>query len=345
MKISKVLIVATSRKTRGGITEVVKAHELGFQWKKHHCKWIQTHVDSSPLRKLLYMGVALLEYVVLLPFYDIVHIHMATKSSVYRKLLFVWLAKILHKKLIVHFHPPTEKDLFLPISGSVCRYIFRTADKVLVLSEQWKNWIKQAYNVSNNVTVLYNPCPTVCQVNVEKKKQILFAGTIILRKGYDVVLHAFAQIANKYPEWNLVFAGNGEIERAKAICNGLGISNQVQFLGWITGKDKELTFGCSSIYCLASDGEGFPMGVLDAWAYRIPCIVTPVGGITDIIVNNKNGVIFEVGNVEQLAAGLEKLILHKDIRDSIVKETDTIVNSIFNLTVICTELDHIYSTI
>ena len=38
---TKVLIVATSRKTRGGITSVIKAHETGEQWKKFHCLWIQ----------------------------------------------------------------------------------------------------------------------------------------------------------------------------------------------------------------------------------------------------------------------------------------------------------------
>ena len=51
-----------------------------------------------------------------------------------------------------------------------------------------------------------------------------------------------------------------------------GIQNQVEFLGWVTDKDKEKVFQEASVYCLASDGEGFPMGVLDAWAYGIPQI-------------------------------------------------------------------------
>ena len=44
---SKVLIVATSCKTRGGITSVIKAHKTGEQWKKFHCKWIETHIDKT----------------------------------------------------------------------------------------------------------------------------------------------------------------------------------------------------------------------------------------------------------------------------------------------------------
>ena len=51
---TRVLVVATSRKTRGGITSVVKAHETGEQWKKYHCRWIQTHRDGPTWRKILY---------------------------------------------------------------------------------------------------------------------------------------------------------------------------------------------------------------------------------------------------------------------------------------------------
>lgn len=47
MHTPKVLVVATSRKTRGGITSVVKAHETSEQWKKFHCKWIETHRDGN----------------------------------------------------------------------------------------------------------------------------------------------------------------------------------------------------------------------------------------------------------------------------------------------------------
>lgn len=85
----KVLVVATSRKTRGGITSVVKAHETGEQWKKFHCRWIQTHRDGPAWRKVWYLVTALIEYMVLLPWYDIVHIHVATTQSARRKKLFL----------------------------------------------------------------------------------------------------------------------------------------------------------------------------------------------------------------------------------------------------------------
>lgn len=110
-------------------------------------------------------------------------------------------------------------------------------------------------------------------------------------------------------------------------------------------KKKEETFQKASIYCLASDGEGFPMGVLDAWAYGIPCVVTPVGGIPDIIRDGINGLIFPVGDINALASKLDELISNKTLRKRVVEETDKYVNNDFNVSSINQKLGQIYSTL
>ena len=338
----KVLVIATSRKTRGGITSVVKAHETGEQWGKFHCKWIETHRDGNVVRKLWYICTALMEYAFLLPFCDIVHIHIATSSSAKRKVLFFYPAKCLGKKVILHFHPSNEKFLFEPANSKLYRRLFSKADLVLVLSEQWKRWIKMALGLDEHIEVLYNPCPIVNRREDLRKKHILFAGTIIPRKGYEVLIRGFAKIAQKYPDWNVVFAGNGEIENAMNIADSCGIKNQVEFLGWVTGEDKERVFQEASVYCLASDGEGFPMGVLDAWAYGIPCVVTPVGGIPDIIVDGENGLVFNVGDVNELAGKLQKIISDQTLRESIVTKQDKYVKETFNVNSLNKNLEEIY---
>ena len=342
---TRVLVVATSRKTRGGITSVVKAHETGGQWKKYHCRWIETHRDGNMARKLWYLAAALVEYVCLLPFYDIVHIHIATTQSAKRKRLFFILAKFMKKKTIFHFHPSNEKFLFEPKNRKLYRKLFSQADLVLVLSEQWRRWIKESLGLTERIKVLYNPCPVVDRRDDLRRNQVLFAGTVIPRKGYAVLLKGFALIAGKYPQWKVVFAGNGEIDRARSIAESLGIAGQVEFLGWVSGDEKERVFQESSIYCLASDGEGFPMGVLDAWAYGIPCVVTPVGGIPDIVENGKNGLIFPVGDSGKLAEQLDLLMQDQSLRRQIVVGSDKYVYGQFCVENINRQLGEIYSTL
>lgn len=340
--VAKVLVVATSRKTRGGITSVVKAHETGEQWKKYHCRWIQTHRDGPAWRKVWYLITALFEYWILLPWYDIVHIHVATTQSARRKKIFFDLAKILHKKTILHFHPSNEKFLYEASNKKIYRNLFSRADLVLVLSEQWRRWIKEALGLTEHIEVLYNPCPIVESKPELKQKEILFAGTVIPRKGYADLIRGFSKIASSYPDWKVVIAGNGEIDKAKAIAKECGIEKQVVFLGWVNGKAKELAFQQASIYCLASDGEGFPMGVLDAWAYGIPCVVTPVGGLPDIVVDGENALVFPVGDVDMLARQLEKMISDNILREKIANASLDLAKTTFNIACINKKLDEIY---
>lgn len=340
---AKVLVIATSRKTRGGITSVVKAHEKGEQWNNYHCKWIETHRDGNSIRKLWYLGTALVEYICLLPFYDIVHIHLATTQSAKRKKMFFYLAKWLSKKVILHFHPSNEKFLFEPMNSKLYRKLFSKADLVLVLSEQWRCWIKMALGLSNHIEVLYNPCPIVNRRDDLRKNHILFAGTIISRKGYETLIRGFARIAQEHSDWKVIFAGNGEIANAMKIVECCGIQNQVEFLGWVTDKDKEKVFQEASVYCLASNGEGFPMGVLDAWAYGIPCVVTPVGGIPDIVVDGENGLVFSIGDVDGLANKLRMIISDRTLRENIVLGQDKYVKGAFNINSINRKLEKIYT--
>ena len=349
----KVLVVATSRKTRGGITSVIKAHEQGEQWVNFYCKWIETHRDGSKWRKILYLFYGFIKYVFLLPFYDVVHLHLTLGNSGKRKLPFIRIAKLFKKKIIVHFHPSTEKILFDPIDHKLGFKIFNSANLLLVLSPQWIKWINEAYPDNDfNMKVLFNPCPTVNRTNVKRKKQILYAGTILKRKGYDVLLHAFAKIARKYPDWELIYAGNpyfenglNEIEEGKNIAEIYGISSQVKWLGWISGESKDRVFNESSIYCLASSGEGFPMGVLDAWAYGIPCVMTPVGGIPDIVRDGVEGLIFPVGDSTMLSQQLDKMMSNVNLRTEIVEATDIYVNNIFKMQNINSQLGEIYYNI
>lgn len=341
---TRVLVVATSRKTRGGITSVVKAHETGEQWKKYHCRWIETHRDGPAWRKIWYLVTALLEYVVLLPFYDIVHIHVGLRASVERKLVFARMARLFRKKIIVHFHPATERHLFLPEFSGKIKTLFDYSSMLIVLSPQWIKWINDAYPGNHyNMQVVYNPCPQVNRDFTRRKNYILYAGILSDRKGYNRLLEAFAKVMNYHSDWKLVFAGNGEIEKAKQITKSLSIpEDRVDFLGWVSGEVKVQTFQQAAIYCLPSWGEGFPMGVLDALAFGIPVVTTPVGGIEQVLHNGKDCLIFSPYDIDALAKALDRLMGNESMRDAMVTEADKLVNTCFNVKQINTEIANKY---
>lgn len=343
----KVLIVATSRKTRGGITSVIKTHETGEQWKRFHCHWVQTHRDGPSWRKIWYFISGMAEFLVRLPFYDIVHIHTADYGTEKRKRIFARLTKLCGKKLIVHLHSSGPEFSIGGAHKNLYRYSFTHADKIIALSKMWRDEIIRAYPVPDEkVEILYNPCPAVRPSDLsEREKYILFAGTLTHRKGYDDLIKAFAIIAKRFPDWHLKLAGNGEVENGKQLASELGISNQIDFLGWINGAEKDKAFRHASIYCLPSYSEGFPMGVLDAWAYHLPVITTPVGGIPDVAKDGENLQLFTPGDINALSRNLEILMSNKVVYDKLTKASKDFSQKMFSMTEITSNLSKIYTSL
>ena len=337
---TKVLIISTSRKTRGGITAVLKAHETGEQWKRLHCHWVQTHRDGNNFRKIAYLAFAWLDFLVRIPFYDIVHVHFSLGTTARRKVPFVKVAKALGKKVIIHLHCGSQIH---EIWNKDYSYLFSVADVSLLLSDNLLHMVEEHTGKGRDYRVCYNPCPQISKDPVlQKKKQILFSGTLYAGKGYQDLIRAFAKLAKKYPDWNVVLAGNGEVEKGRAISKELGIANQVEFLGWVSGEQKDKAFRESMIFCLPSYAEGFPMAVLDAWAYGLPVITTPVGGIPDVAKDGENMLLFNPGDIDILAQQMEKMIINDELRKSIAEKSTLLARTIFNINSINKQLGNIY---
>ncbi len=337
-----VLVVATSHKTRGGITAVVNAHKQGKQWNRYNCKWIETHIDCSRLQSIWYLLKAIVSYAVLLPKASIVHIHLSEPTSALRKLFFFFFANILKKKILVHFHAFSPDSTIRGKFSWIYKYIFRHSTRVIVLSQKWKKDVYDTFQ-NDNIEVIYNPCTSkVSTMSYAKEKKILFAGTINERKGYADLIKAFAMIAAKYPDWKVVFAGNGEINQGKELAEKLNIAPQCEFLGWISNEEKDKVFKQATIFCLPSYAEGFPMAVLDAWSYGLPVITTPVGGIPDIAVDKKNMLLFEVGNIEHLAECIELLITDLELFQKLEKASFDFSKNEFNVDRINQQIESMY---
>ena len=345
MKSTKVLVVATSRKTRGGITSVIKAHEYGSQWKEFNCEWIETVRDGNSVRKIFYLLKALILFIIKLPQSDIIHVHSALGTSIIRKNIFISIGKLFNKKIILHFHAAEKTILDNSESNKAYRKIFNKANIIIVLSDSWKSLLIEKLKLDREkIRVLYNPTPKVNRSKI-KKPIILFAGTLIKRKGYDTLIRAFNRIANKtsVKSWKLVLAGNGEIDNAKEMITKFHLENRVELPGWIDGEQKETLFKESSIFCLPSLAEGFPMAILDAWAYGIPCVMTPVGGIPDIVTQDTEGIMVPVNDDTELSNALLRLIESESLRNNIVFNTDNRIRTDFNLTFISHQLNEIYT--
>ena len=345
MKKNKVLVVATSSKTRGGITSVIKAHQNTALWEEWNCIWIETHIDRSLFLKISYAISAFIKFILNIPSANIVHIHLSGPISTKRKQVFIKLTKWFKKPLIIHFHA-FSADANIDIRYKKCYLkIFTEADTVIVLSNSWKQGLIDDLGISpNKIEVLYNPCPTIeLNQSVQKENLILYAGTLNERKNYKILIKAFAIIAKEFPTWKLVLAGNGEVEQAIALARTLEIENQVDCKGWIAGEDKHQLFSKATVFCLPSYAEGFPMAVLDAWAYGLPVITTPVGGIPEVAIDGENIILFNPNEFQYLAQKLKQLIMDQVLQTKLSKAALHFANNQFSLKQIESDMNEVYN--
>jgi glycosyltransferase involved in cell wall biosynthesis len=159
------------------------------------------------------------------------------------------------------------------------------------------------------------------------------------------LLESFSLVADKFPDWRLVFAGEGEIEKAKALAKKFNISNQTDFVGWVKGDEKDKIFRKSMIFCLPSFAEGFSMSIIEALSYGLPVISTRCGRIDMVLEDKKNILFFDFGNKHELANHIEKLISDEKIRNEIGKSGLIFSSQHFSIDSIIFQLEKLYNQI
>jgi len=340
-RMPKVLVVATSRKTRGGIRAIVSALEKEPLWKTFSCRWIETQIDRNIACKLFYFVRSFVGFLWWVPRFDCVHFHTVPGNSVLVHFPFFLIAQLFGTKIILHLH--VSNQLMNSTTSRPFRYLLGNADRVIVLSKNAAEVLRVTYEVKTPIDVVYNSCPPQSRrVDVEKEQIVLVAGILDQNKAYDIIIKAFAQLSGRHPGWRLVFAGNGELEKACQIASALGIGEKVEFMGWVSGEAKENLFSKATIYCLASYNEGFPVSVLEAWSYGLPVVCTPAGGLADVVQQELNAMVVQPGDVDQLAKSLEQLIVNPALREAIAARSHALVNEQFTQERMNRQLEDIY---
>ena len=163
----------------------------------------------------------------------------------------------------------------------------------------------------------------VCMATTVRNKTIFTAGRVTSWeiKGYDLLIKAWALICNKYLDWRVQIAGNGDgksfgyLNQLISDCN----AERVEFLGF--RSDVKELMSRSEVYCLSSRVEGLPMGLLEAMNVGCCCVSFDcITGPGEIIVNKTNGLLVNPEDVQGLAESLSYVIENETIRKEIAIE-------------------------
>ena len=338
----KVLFVATSRKTMGGITSVLKKYEKMEIWNKYNCAWLETQINKGIISKLYYIIRAYITMLFIVPQYNIIHFHTVPGRSIIVQMPIFLYSLLCRKKIIIHIH--VGNQLLEYKKDKIFNFTIRKANKVIVLASSLQELMKEHYGIETDV--LYNPIeekPIRNNSNIDKS--IFFAAYMTKNKGYHTLLNAFKEVSIKHPGWKLLLAGSGEIDNVKKIRKELDIENNVEIHQWLNSEQMNEKYQRASIYCIASKQEGFPMSFLEAASYGIPIVTTPVGGIIDVIVNEENCMIFRFENVKELTNQINKLIENKELYFKISNNLRKLVKEKFSISTINKNIELLYNSL
>jgi GalNAc-alpha-(1->4)-GalNAc-alpha-(1->3)-diNAcBac-PP-undecaprenol alpha-1,4-N-acetyl-D-galactosaminyltransferase len=170
--------------------------------------------------------------------------------------------------------------------------------------------------------VIYNPLVIIedgketdlPQAVDPNKLWITAMGRLIYQKGFDLLLSAFHQVADKYPDWQLVILGKGELRpQLENMAKNLGLSERVIFLGTIRNPFPVLRN--SKLFVMSSRHEGFPMAHGEALACGLPVIATNCpSGVGEIIRDGIDGILVPNEDVSALATAMERLMSNEEER-------------------------------
>lgn len=146
---------------------------------------------------------------------------------------------------------------------------------------------------------------------------LLSVGSIIPRKGFDVLLPALNQIRGL--PWHLTIAGDRSrnLEAPLQLDRDMkqfGFSDRISILGAVSVETLAVLYAASDVFVLASRFEGFGMAYAEALAHGLPVVGTTGGAIPDT-VPAEAGLLVEPDNVAALAQALKNIIESRDLRD------------------------------
>jgi len=149
------------------------------------------------------------------------------------------------------------------------------------------------------------------QYNLEKTFNVLYAGRVAKIKGLDILIKAISKLDNTDIRLTIAGPNFGALTELQELCQDLDLADRVTFTGALERRVFcALIKSCDVLVLPSYGGESFGIVLAEAMACCKPVIGSRTGGIPEVIQEGKNGLLFDVGSVEQLSERIK--VLYQD---------------------------------
>jgi glycosyltransferase involved in cell wall biosynthesis len=229
---------------------------------------------------------------------------------------------------VVHFHGPWAQESSLNDQGMLSvlarkaleHVVYQSADAFITLSNAFRDVLIAKYGVeSSKVHVIpgavetsqFQPADRVSARDLlgwpQEQRIILSIRRLVGRMGLQALIVAFASIAPMYPDVSLFIGGKGPLEDAlRAEIRSLRLEKRIRMLGFVRESLLPTHYQAANVSIVPSQSlEGFGLTTVESLACGTPVLVTPVGGLAEVVGPLARSCVLSGWSPDQIAEGLD----------------------------------------
>ena len=295
----------------------------------------------------------------------IVHTHMAKAGAVGRVAALAYnrtVPRAQRARLVHTYHGHVLEGYFSPATTRVFigieRLLARVTDRLVAISPNVKDSLLQEFRIGDADQYRVVPlgfdlmplaaiddaarCAARAALDIPADAHvILTVGRLTGIKQHQLFLKTAAIVAEGDSSALMLVVGDGELraeleETAKA----LGVAERTRFLGW--RRDLATIYGASDVFLLTSRNEGTPVALIESLAAGVPGVSTDVGGVRDVIDNDRIGRLAPFGDAPALAKGVTFFLSDPERRRAAGEEGRASVLARYGLDRLLNDIDTLY---
>jgi glycosyltransferase involved in cell wall biosynthesis len=175
---------------------------------------------------------------------------------------------------------------------------------------------------------------------------------MIERKGFKYLIDAMPQVVREFPDATLTIAGGGPVrEQLVQQVNTLQLQKNVILPGKVSAEELERLFSQGDMFILPAiidkngDTEGLGVVLIEAMTYKMPVIASNVGGIPDVIIPGKSGILVEQKNPSMLADAIIDLLRNPKKMQDIGEMGYAFISKEFSWKKVIGEIESLYEEV
>ena len=291
--------------------------------------------------------------------YRIIHAHLPSSPAITATVA----GKVLRKKVIVKF-ACSGKTGNIQTSDRTClgraklKFLMKYTDIFVCVSKEVERELinygfdkERVVEISNGVdTALFYPVDDLQKGNLRRRFNfpslpvMVYSGRLESRKRLAILLKAWQRVVKVKEESYLLIVGDGSQKDSLInLAKELKIIESVKFTGQVDSVNEYLQAGDGFVF--PSSAEGLSNALLEAMATELPIVATKIGGTEEAIENERNGILVEPDNVDQLANGIITLLSQPEVAHKFGREARRTIEENYSIDIVAQKHLKVYEEI